>query len=114
MLIFMDGYNIYNQIKMHEGDTSKVSFKTDFDVFCYLIMAFGLKNTGATYERLVNKIFKYLIGKIMEVYVNHMLVKSIDRAYHIKHLQEAVEVLRHHKMMLNPTKCAFNVCSGNF
>ena len=75
-------------------------------------MAFGLKNAGATYQRLVNKIFKHLIGKTMEVYVDDMLVKSLDRADHIKHLQEAFEVLIHHKMMLNPTKCAFDVGSG--
>ena len=50
----------------------------------------------------------------MEVYVDDMLVKSLDRADHIKHLQEAFEVLRHHKMMLNPTKCAYGVGSGKF
>ena len=74
-------------------------------------MAFGLKNAGATYQRLVNKIFKHLIGKTMEVYVDDMLVKSLKKADHIKHLQEAFEVLRHHKMMLNPSKCAFGVGS---
>ena len=50
----------------------------------------------------------------MEGYVDDMLVKSLDRADHIKHLQEDYEVLRHHKMMLNPAKCAFVVGSGNF
>ena len=77
-------------------------------------MAFGLKNTGTTYQKLVNKIFKDLIGKTMEVYVDDMLVKSLDKADHISHLQEAFEVLRHHKMMLNPTKCAFGVSSEKF
>ena len=73
-----------------------------FGVFCYLVMAFGLKNTGATYQRLVKKIFKDLIGKMMEVYVDDMLVKSPYKIDHISHLQEAFEVLWHHKMMLNP------------
>ena len=63
MLSFMDGFSGYNQIKMHKDDTSKVSFITDFGVFCYLVMAFGLKNAGATYQRLVNKIFKHLNRK---------------------------------------------------
>ena len=92
-------------------DTSKVSFKTDFGVFYYLVMAFGLKNAGATYQRLVNKIFKHLIGKTMEVYVDDMLVKSLDRADHIKHLQDCFDVPMHHKMMLNPGMCAFGVGS---
>ncbi|KAL8114078.1 hypothetical protein AgCh_021094 [Apium graveolens] len=114
MLSFMDGFSGYNQIKMHKDDIPKVSFITDFGVYCYLVMAFGLKNAGATYQRLVNKIFKDLIGKTMEVYVDDMLVKSLVKTDHIAHLREAFEVLRYHKMMLNPTKCAFGVGSGKF
>ncbi|KAL8125842.1 hypothetical protein AgCh_013223 [Apium graveolens] len=114
MLSFMDGFSGYNQIKMHKDDIPKVSFITDFGVYCYLVMAFGLKNAGATYQRLVNKIFKDLIGKTMEVYVDDMLVKSLVKTDHITHLREAFEVLRYHKMMLNPTKCAFGVGSGKF
>ena len=109
MLSFKDGFSGYNQIKMDKDDTSKVSFITNFGVFCYLVMAFGLKNAGATYQRLVNNIFKDLIGKMIELYVDHMLVKILDKVDHISHLQEAFEVLRHHKMMLNPA----NVPSGS-
>ena len=86
MLSIIDGFCGYNQINMHKDDTSKVYFITDFGVFCYLVMALGLKNAGATYQRLVNKIFNNLIGKTMEVYVDDMLVKSLDKADHIKHL----------------------------
>ncbi|KAL8116197.1 hypothetical protein AgCh_022624 [Apium graveolens] len=114
MLSFMDGFSGYNQIKMHKDDIPKVSFITDFGVYCYLVMAFGLKNAGATYQRLVNKIFKDLIGKTMEVYVDDMLVKSLAKTDHITHLREAFEVPRYHKMMLNPTKCASGVGSGIF
>ncbi|KAL8091611.1 hypothetical protein AgCh_034024 [Apium graveolens] len=114
MLSFMDGFSGYNQIKIHNDDIPKVSFITDFGVYCYPVMAFGLKNAGATYQRLVNKIFKDLIGKTMEVYVDDMLVKSLVKTDHITHLREAFEVLRYHKMMLNPTKCAFGVGSGQF
>ncbi|XP_074323397.1 uncharacterized protein LOC141685929 [Apium graveolens] len=114
MLSFMDGFSGYNHIKMHKYDTPKVSFITNFGVFCYLIMDFGLKNVGATYQRLVIKIFARLIEKTMKVYVDDMLVKSLSKADHINHLREAFEVLRHHKMMLNPIKCAFGVGSGKF
>ena len=114
MLSFMDGFSGYNQVKMYKDDIPKVSFITDFGVYCYLVMAFGLKNVGATYQRLVNKIFKHIIRKTMEVYVDDMLFKIHERADHIEHLKEAFEVLSHHKMMLNPNKCAFGVGSGNF
>lgn len=64
-------------------------------------MNFGFKKIGVTYQRLVNKIFKHFIGKTMKVYVDDMFVKSVYKADHVKHLQEAFEVLRHHKMILN-------------
>ena len=75
-------------------------------------MAIRLKNARATYQRLVNKIFKHLIGKTMEVYVDDMLVKSLDKEDQIKHHHDAFEVPRHHKMMLNPAKWAFVVGWG--
>lgn len=62
-------------------------------VYCYLAMAFGLKNVGVTYQRLVNKIFEHLVGKTVEVYEDDMLVKSLDKANHIEHLRETFEVL---------------------
>ncbi|KAL8115421.1 hypothetical protein AgCh_022058 [Apium graveolens] len=114
MLTFMDGFSGYNQFKMHKDDIPKVSFITDFGVYCYLVMTFGLKNAGATYHRFVNNIFKDLIGKTMEVYIDDMLVKNLLKTDHITHLREAFEVLRYHKMMLNPVKYAFGVGSGKF
>ncbi|GFS37316.1 hypothetical protein Acr_00g0051350 [Actinidia rufa] len=75
---------------------------------------FGLKNAGATYQRLVNKMFKEQIGKTMEVYIDDMLVKSLRSSDHIGHLEEAFSILRRHRMMLNPSKCIFGVSSGKF
>ena len=54
-------------------------FITEEGLYCYKIMPFGLKNAGAIYQRLVNKIFADKIGQTMEVYVDDMLVKSFDR-----------------------------------
>ncbi|KAI5351091.1 hypothetical protein L3X38_003982 [Prunus dulcis] len=58
LLSFMDAYFGYNQILMHEHDKTKTSFIIKRRTYCYKVMPFGLKNTGATYQRLVNKIFK--------------------------------------------------------
>ncbi|KAL5548397.1 hypothetical protein UlMin_003628 [Ulmus minor] len=77
-------------------------------------MPFGLKNAGATYQRLVNKMFKDQIGKTMEVYVDDMLVKSLKTEEHIQNLKETFEILRRYKIKLNPSKCAFGVSSGKF
>ncbi|XP_077214533.1 uncharacterized protein LOC143849414 [Tasmannia lanceolata] len=83
-------------------------------LFCYKVMPFGLKNAGATYQRLVNKIFAPQIGRKMEVYVDDMLVKSSKTTDHVTDHREAFTVLRKYHMKLNPSKCVFGVASGKF
>ena len=77
-------------------------------------MPFGLKNTGATYQRLVNKMFQKEIGASMEVYIYDMLVKLVKAELHIAHLAESFQVLKNYNMKLNPIKCAFGVSAGKF
>ena len=99
---------------MDEADQEKASFITSQGLFCYKVMPFGLKNAGATYQRLVNHMFRPQIGRNVEVYVDDMLMKSIDEGSHLDNLQETFETLRRYKMKLNPSKCAFRVSSGKF
>ena len=96
---------------MHPPDVEKTTFITPHSLYGYNVMPFGLKNVGATYQRLVTKIFRPLIGKTIEVYIDDMLVKSKERPDHMKHLQETFELLRGHNMKLNPLKCAVRVSS---
>ena len=77
-------------------------------------MPFGLKNAGITYQRLVNHMFRPQIGQNVEVYVDDMLVKSLDEEKHLDDLQETFVTLRQYNMKLNPKKCAFGVSSGKF
>ncbi|XP_020686072.1 uncharacterized protein LOC110102197 [Dendrobium catenatum] len=114
MLSFMDAYSGYNQIQMDPADEEATSFQTDKGLYCYLVMSFGLKNAGATYQRLMNKVFKNLIGRTMEVYVDDMLVKSLEKSQHISDLEECFYLLRSYNMCLNPSKCAFGGTSGKF
>ena len=65
-------------------------------------MSFGLKNVEATYQRLVTRIFRLLLGKTMEVYIDDMLVKSKERLNHTTHLEEAFDLLKAYGMKLNP------------
>ncbi|GFY88915.1 hypothetical protein Acr_06g0008550 [Actinidia rufa] len=102
------------KIKMYLPDIEKTSFITKRGLYCYKVMPFGLNNAGATYQRLVNRMFKEQIRKTMEVYIDDMLVKSLRSSDHIAHLEEAFGILRHHRMMLNPSKCIFGVSSGKF
>ncbi|CAL2260015.1 unnamed protein product [Prunus armeniaca] len=114
LLSFMDAYSGYNQIFMHPEDQAHTSFITDRGLYCYKVMPFGLKNAGATYQRLVNSIFAPLIGNTMEVYVDDMLVKSRTADQHIPNLSATFTILKQYRMRLNPTKCAFGVAYGKF
>ena len=82
----MDAFSGYNQIRMDEVDQEKTSFVTNQGLFCYKVMPFGLKNVGATYQRLVNHMFRPQIGQNVEVYVDDMLVKSQDEGKHLNDL----------------------------
>ena len=77
-------------------------------------MPFGLKNAGATYQRLMNRMFKDLIGKSMEVYVDDMLVKSKTAEDHAEHLNQMFNILQKYRIKLNPLKHAFRVRLGKF
>ena len=77
-------------------------------------MPFGLKNAGANYQRLVNKMFQNQIRPSMEVYIDDMLVKSVKVELHVAHLAESFQVLKNYNMKLNPTKSAFGISAEKF
>ena len=114
LLSFMDAFSGYNQISMDPDDQEKTSFVIAQGTYCYRVMPFGLKNAGATYQRLVNRMFQKQIGTTMEVYIDDILVKSTTAELHIAHLSEAFQILRDYNMKLNPAKCAFGVSVGKF
>ena len=102
MLSFLDAFSGYHQILMYPLDTEKTSFITPHRLFYYNVMPFRLENAGASYQRLVTKMFRPLLGKTMEVYIDDMLVKSKECSDHTTHLQEAFDLLRANDMKLKP------------
>ena len=93
LLRFMDAFSRYNQIPMFEQDEESMTFITNQGLFCYRVIPFGLKNAGATYQRLVNKVFKPLIGKTMEVYMDDMITQFKIPKEHVEHLEETFRLL---------------------
>ena len=89
---------------MHLPNAEKIAFITLHELFCYNVMSFGLNNVGETYQRLVTNMFRSLLRKTIEFYIDDMLVKSKERSDHAEHLQEAFELLRAYSMRLNPSK----------
>ncbi|XP_057482002.1 uncharacterized protein LOC130768918 [Actinidia eriantha] len=111
---FLDAYRGYHQIALHKPDQEKMAFIAPRGVFCYKVMPFGLKNAGATYQRMVIKMFKSILGRTMDAYIDDMVVKSREESDHLRDLSEILAILRQHKLRLNAAKCAFGVGSGKF
>ena len=98
LLLFMDGFLGYNQIKMALEDMEKTSFITPWGTYCYKVMPFGLKNAGATYQRAATTLLHDLIHKEVEVYVDDMIVKSKDREWHILALRKFFERIQFYRL----------------
>lgn len=114
MLSFMDAFSSYNQNRLAPEDREKTSFITHRGVYCYKVMPFVLINAGATYQRMMNKIFLKQLGRNMEIYVDDMIVKSLLTESHLADLRECFEKLKKHNMKLNPDKCTFALEAGKF
>jgi len=94
VLSFLYAYSGYNQICMAVSDMNKIVFITDDANYFYRVMPFGLKNVGATYNRLMDKVFSHLMGQCVEVYVDDMVVKSPSHHQHVEDLSAVFFVLR--------------------
>jgi hypothetical protein len=111
VISFMDGNAGYNQIFMTEEDIHKIAFRCPWHVGLYewIVMTFGLMNAGATYQRAMNYIFHELISKIVEIYIDDVVVKSAGYQEHLVDLHRTLECTRKHGLKMNPKKCAFGV-----
>ena len=76
MFSFMDGFSGYNQIQMALKDVEKTAFRTLIGNFYYIVMTFGLKNAGTTYQRMMIAIFHNIMHLELEDYVDDIIVKS--------------------------------------
>ena len=72
-------------------------------------MSFDLKNAGATYQRLMNKMFANQIRRNVQVYIDDMLVKSQREDDHLEDLKETFDALLFYNMKLNLSKRTFGV-----
>jgi hypothetical protein len=113
-LSFLDAFQGYHQIPMDAADQDKTAFITPRGTYCYKVMPFGLKNAGATYQRMVTKLFGHIMGKTVEAYIDDMLVKSLREEDHISDLLQVFDILWESRLRLNASKCTFGVSSGKF
>ncbi|PKI18287.1 hypothetical protein CRG98_049439, partial [Punica granatum] len=82
-----------------------------WDTFCYKVMPFGFKNTGATYQRAMVTLFHDMMHKEIEVYIDDMIAKSKEGEDHLVNLKRLFDRLKKYKLRLNVAKCTFGVKS---
>jgi len=114
MLSFLDAFSGYNQIKMQPRDECKTTFMTETCCYCYKVMPFGLKNAGATYQRLMDKVLAPMLGRNVQAYVDDMVVTSQERGRHTTDLEELFATIGKYRLKLNPEKCIFGVEACKF
>jgi hypothetical protein len=112
-MIFNAGYN---QIFMAKEDMSKMAFHCPgfIGLFEWVVMTFGLKNAGATYQRAMNLIFHDFLRIILEIYINDIMVKSDSMDNHLADLRLVLERMRRYGLKMNMLKCAFGVLASKF
>jgi hypothetical protein len=90
---FMDGNAGYNQIFMDPKDIDKATSRVPSAVglFEYVGMTFGLQNAGTTYQRVMNYIYHDLISKLVEIYIDDVIVKSTSTGGHLEDLRQVLE-----------------------
>ncbi|GKA83833.1 reverse transcriptase domain-containing protein [Tanacetum coccineum] len=111
---FLDAYKGYHQVQMSEEDEENTAFYIDQGTYCYVKMPFGLKNAGATYQRLVDSPFQAQLGRNLEAYVDDMVIKSKTEHDMIMDIAETFDNLQKINMKLNPMKCSFGLAEGKF
>jgi hypothetical protein len=111
LLCFLDCYSGYHQIALNLDDKDKTTFITPHGIYCYKVMTFGLKNTGATYQKAIQKCLKLQIGGNVEAYVDDVFAKTTGEDQLIADLTETFTNLREFQWKLKPTKCVFGVPS---
>jgi len=95
-------------------DEEKTAFMTERSCYCYKVMPFGLKNAGATYQRLMDKVLAPMLGRNVQAYVDDMAVTSLEKSKHLSDLEELFTTIAKFRLKLNPEKCIFGVEAGKF
>ena len=95
---FLDAFQGYHQIPLALSDQEKTTFVTLTGNYYYKVMPFDLKNAGATYKRMMTKMFESQLGKNIKIYIDNIVVKSKLESEHINDLGNIFEILRRHKL----------------
>jgi hypothetical protein len=112
LLSFLDAYSGFHQIRMAREDRKHTAFVIVDELYCYVVMPYGLKNALPTFVRAMSKTFGDLIRDKVEIYVDDIVVKTRRGSTLVKDLTLVFDKLRVTRTKLNPDKCIFGVSAG--
>ena len=104
----------YNLLRIEEGDQWKTAFRTRLGLYEYRVMPFGLTNAPASFQYLMNHIFRDVLDIYVIVYLDDILVFSNNEESHIQHVQTVLERLRQHQLFAKLEKCDFHTTHTEF
>src|ERR1700721_1888251 len=99
----------YHQCRVYDKDIPKTAFSTRYGHFEFLVLPFGLCNAPATFQKLMHDIFWEVLDKFVIIYLDDIIVYSKTREEHLRHLKIVLNLIKTHKLYVNPKKCEFFV-----
>jgi hypothetical protein len=97
----------YHQIKIRPSDIPKTAFSSQYGLYKYLVMSFGLTNAPAYFMYLMNSVFMQELNKYVVVFIDDILIYSKNPEDHAKHLHVILQRLRDHHLYAKFSKCEF-------
>ncbi|KAL0553582.1 hypothetical protein IC582_007482 [Cucumis melo] len=97
----------YHQLKVRESDIAKPAFRTRYEHYEFRVMPFGLTNAPAVFMDLMNRIFHRYLDQFVIVFIDDILVYSVDRESHEEHLRIVLQTLREKQLYAKFSKCEF-------
>jgi len=106
--------SLFGSVDMPNGFSMLSPSIKRMESFVFALTLRNLNNAGATYQRAMNFIFHEFISKLVEIYIDDVVVKSGDFIKYVADLRKVLECTRKHGLKMNPNKCAFSVSAGQF
>ncbi|KAF0889956.1 hypothetical protein E2562_034412 [Oryza meyeriana var. granulata] len=101
----------YHQVRMNPADVEKTAFRTHDGLYEFLVMPFGLCNTPATFQALMNDVLRPFLRRFVLVFFDDILIYSASLTEHLRHVRAVLTVLHQHRLFVKRSKCAFGVDS---